>query len=86
MTAAQRGRGTGMGKTRTLSFGIGREVAAALIAVIYFAGLWASPLGGHLSDRLGRVPVLLTVCFMTGPVIYLLNLVPYGLGFGAMLL
>jgi len=67
-------------------FGIGREVAAALIAVIYFAGLWASPLGGHLSDRLGRVPVLLTVCFMAGPVIYLLNLVPYGLGFGAILL
>jgi len=67
-------------------FGISREVAAALIAVIYFAGLWASPLGGHLSDRLGRVPVLLTVCFMAGPVIYLLNLVPYGLGFGAILL
>ena len=67
-------------------FGIGREVAAALIAVIYFAGLWASPLGGHLSDRLGRVPVLLTACFIAGPVIYLLNLVPYGLGFGAMLL
>jgi len=67
-------------------FGIGREVAGALIAVIYFAGLWASPLGGHLSDRLGRVPVLLTVCFMAGPVIYLLNLVPYGLGFGTLLL
>ncbi len=66
-------------------FGVGEETAAALIAVIYSAGLWASPLGGYLSDRLGRVPVVLTVCFIAGPVIYLLNLVPYGLGFGAVL-
>jgi len=67
-------------------FGVGKETAAALIAVIYSAGLWASPFGGYLSDRLGRVPVILTVCFIAGPVIYLLNLVPYGLGFGAVLL
>ena len=67
------------------NFGVGNEAAAALIAVIYSAGLWASPLGGYLSDRLGRVPVVLTVCFIAGPVIYLLNLVPYGLGFGAVL-
>ena len=29
---------------------------------------------------------MLAVCFMSGPVIYLLNLVPYGLGFGVLLL
>ena len=28
---------------------------------------------------------MLTVCFIAGPVIYLLNLVPYGLGLGAVL-
>ena len=66
-------------------FGISEEVAAALIAVIYSAGLWVSPLGGYLSDRLGRVPVMLAVCFIAGPVIYLLNLVPYGLGLGVVL-
>ena len=66
-------------------FGVAKEAAAALIAVIYFAGFWASPLGGYLSDRLGRVPVVLTVCFIAGPVIYLLNLVPYGLGIGSVL-
>jgi MFS family permease len=67
-------------------FGIGEEEAAALIAVIFSAGLWASPLGGYLSDRLGMVAVILTVCFIAGPVIYLLNLVPYGLGFGILLI
>lgn len=69
-------------------FGVGEEAAAAFLAVIYSAGLWAGPLGGYLSDRLGRVPVLLVICLITGPVIYLLNLVPYGhgLGIGALLL
>jgi len=67
-------------------FGVAKETAAALIAIVYSAGLWASPLGGHLSDRLGTVPVTLVACLITGPVIYLLNLVPYGLGFGALLL
>jgi MFS family permease len=61
------------------------EVAAALVAVVYSAGLWVSPIGGYLSDRLGRVPITLVVCFVSGPVIYLLNLVSYGLGIGVML-
>ena len=67
-------------------FGASEGVAAALVAVIYSAGLWISPLGGYLSDRLGTVPVTVAVCFITGPVIYLLNLVPYGFSFGALLL
>ncbi len=67
-------------------FGVGRETAATFMALIYSCGLWASPLGGYLSDRLGRIPVILGVSFAAGPVIYLLNLVPYGLGMGALLI
>lgn len=67
-------------------FGIEKETAAALVAVIYSAGLWAGPLGGHFSDRLGRVPVVLAVCLMSGPLIYLLNLAPYRWGIVALLL
>ena len=66
-------------------FSTSEETAAVFIALVYFAGLWAGPLGGYLSDRLGMVPVILAVCFATGPVIYLLNLVPYGWGIGALL-
>jgi len=66
-------------------FGISKETAAALIALVFSAGLWAGPLGGYLSDRLGEVPVILAVCFITGPIIYLLNLMPYGWGIGALL-
>ena len=67
-------------------FGVGKEAAAALVAIIYSSGLWASPLGGYLSDRFGRVPVILAVCLMGGPTIYLLNLVQYGFGMGAVLI
>lgn len=70
-------------------FKVTEGAAAAFLAIIYSAGLWASPLGGYISDRLGRVPVVLTVCFLTGPALYLLTQVPYGpygIGIGAMLL
>jgi len=67
-------------------FGVGEGTAAAFLSIIYFAGLWASPLGGYLSDRLGRVPVTLAASLITGPLIYLLNLVSYSLGIGALLL
>jgi MFS family permease len=67
-------------------FLVSKATAAALIAIIYSAGLWVGPIGGYLSDRLGRVPVILTVCFVTGPLIYLLNLAPYRWGIVALLL
>jgi MFS family permease len=59
-------------------FGVSNEIAAASISYIYASGLLVGPLAGYISDRLGRVPMVLAVCFMVGPVIYLLNLVPYG--------
>lgn len=68
------------------NFGASDGTAAAFLAIVFAAGLWASPLGGYLSDRLGRVTVLLTTCFLTGPAIFLLNLAPYSLGIGILLL
>ena len=67
-------------------FGVSKKTAAAFLAIIYSAGLWAAPLGGWLSDRIGRVRMVLTMSFFLGPVIYMLNLGPYGIGFGAVLL
>ena len=68
------------------NFGISRETAAASVALTFSAGLWAGPLGGYLSDRWGRIPVTLVVCFLAGTAIYLLNLAPYGLGIAAILI
>jgi MFS family permease len=67
-------------------FGTGKEVAAASMSLVYAMGLWAGPVGGHISDRLGRVLIILAMCFLAGPVIYLLNLAPYSWGTGALLI
>jgi len=67
-------------------FGVSREIAASFLALIYSAGFWAAPLGGYLSDRLGRVKLLIVVSFITSLVIYLLNLATYSLGIGALLI
>ena len=66
-------------------FGIHEETAAAFLGITYSAGLWASPLGGYFSDRFGRVRVILAVCFVSGPIIYLLNTVNFGLSLYAIL-
>jgi MFS family permease len=67
-------------------FGVSEETAASLMSIYYSAGLWAGPLGGYISDRLGQVPVLVVAGVMSGAAIYLLNLAPYGLGIGAVFL
>jgi len=67
------------------TYGAGKEVAAASISLVYFMGLWAGPFGGYLSDRFGRVAIIITMCVMASIVIYFLNLAPYGFGTGAIL-
>ncbi len=66
--------------------GYSKETAGTFFALIYSAGLWASPLGGYLSDRFGSIPVLLFVLFLTGPVIFLFHFVSSWLGIGILLL
>ena len=67
-------------------FGVSESTAASLMAVIYSAGLWAGLLGGYISDRVGRIMLILVTIFIASFAIYLLNVVPMGLGFGVLLL
>ena len=67
-------------------FKVGEEVGAAMLALVFSGGLWASLLGGYLSDRLGRVRVLVVTCLLAGPIIYLLNLAPFGWSISAVLI
>ena len=66
--------------------GASEEQGAALLAIAYFGGIWGGPLGGHLSDRFGRIPVIITVGLISGPAIYLLNHVSLGVSLYAVLL
>ena len=58
--------------------GVGEETAGILLALVYSGGLWASPLGGYLCDRWGRVPIIIAVSTVAGLIIYLLTLAAYG--------
>jgi MFS family permease len=66
-------------------FDVSETTAASLMAIFYSAGLWVSPVGGYISDRLGQIPVIVVNCLIAGAAIYLLNIAPYGLGSGALL-
>lgn len=66
--------------------GASEEWGGALLSIAFFGGLWGGPLGGFLSDRLGRIPVIIAVGLVVGPAIYLLNHMSLGLGLYAVLL
>jgi MFS family permease len=66
-------------------FGASLQTAASLMSVYYSAGLWASLLGGYISDRLGRVPVLVVNSLISGAAVYLLTLASYGIGIFALI-
>jgi MFS family permease len=63
-----------------------KEVAAALLSVANSAGLWAGPLAGYLSDRLGRTPIVLFTGILAGPLIYLLSHASLGVSISVLLL
>jgi len=67
-------------------FSISKEAAAAMLALCVSGGLWAGPLGGYLSDRIGKLPVLVAAGIIGGPAIYLMNVVPFGWTFSAVLI
>jgi MFS family permease len=54
------------------------QTGAFLFSLFHFAGLWAGPIGGYLSDRWGKVPVMLTASLIAGPALYLLSLSSLG--------
>jgi FSR family fosmidomycin resistance protein-like MFS transporter len=66
-------------------FGISEAAAAGMLALVFSAGFWAGPLGGYLSDRIGTVPIMLVITLVAGPVIFFLDLVPFGFAIGALL-
>ena len=70
-------------------FSIGEQGAALTLALVYSAGFWAAPISGYLSDKVGRIPILIAMAGLLIPVIGLVTFLPYGpftyiimLGFG----
>jgi MFS family permease len=67
-------------------FGGSKEAAAALLSIAHSAGLWAGPLSGFLSDRIGKIPIILFTGLAAGPFIYLLNFTTLGVSLSVVLL
>jgi len=68
------------------NLGASEETGAFLFALFHFAGLWAGPVGGYLSDRIGTIPVMLTVSLIAGPTLHFLGMASLGWSVWAVLL
>ncbi len=67
-------------------FGVDEKTAGAFLSIIFSAGFWAAPLGGHISDRVGAYRLLIILALIQAPIVYLLVVTPFGLGFVLVLL
>lgn len=66
-------------------YGIREEAAAGLQAIVFSGGFWAAPLAGYLSDRVGKVQLLLAACAIAVPAVFFLPRIPMGIGLYALL-
>ena len=60
--------------------GIAPAFAAILVGIMRFGGISGSLLGGWLSDRWGRKQAIFVSLVGTGPVLYLITVLPYNAG------
>ncbi len=60
--------------------GTSKAVAAGALSIIYSSGLWAGPVGGFISDRIGATRVIIVTGIISGLVIFGLKEVQLGLG------
>jgi MFS family permease len=66
--------------------GTTKEVAAMALAIIYSSGLWAGPVGGWISDRIGSTKVIIVTGLLSGLIIFALKSVTHpGLALWAVL-
>jgi MFS transporter, FSR family, fosmidomycin resistance protein len=55
--------------------GASKEVAAMSLSIIFSSGLWAGPIGGFISDRVGSTRVIIITGILSGLMIFALNAV-----------
>jgi len=48
------------------------------MSIVFSSGLWAGPLGGYISDKIGSVKVIIVTGILGGVLIYIFKLVTLG--------
>ena len=56
--------------------GISPAIAAAMFGIVQLVGVIGAPLGGALSDRVGRKAVIITALGLMGPAVWAITVVP----------
>jgi DHA1 family multidrug resistance protein-like MFS transporter len=65
--------------------GASKQVAAMLLSIVYSSGLWAGPVGGYISDRIGSVKIIIFTGIFSGLIIFALKEISLGFGLYAIL-
>ncbi|MFH1489526.1 MAG: MFS transporter, partial [Pseudomonadota bacterium] len=60
--------------------GASKEVAAMSLSIVFSSGIWASPIGGYISDRVGSARVIIVTGILAGLIIFALKEVQLGFG------
>jgi len=60
--------------------GASNEVSAMSLSIIFSSGLWAGPVGGWISDRIGSTRVIIVTGIFSGLVLFALKEVSLGWG------
>jgi MFS family permease len=60
--------------------GASNEVSAMSLSIIFSSGLWAGPVGGWISDRIGSTKVIIVTGILSGLIIFALKEVSLGWG------
>jgi MFS family permease len=68
------------------NFNVSKQTAVFALAISSFAGIWAGPVGGWISDRIGRLPIIIITSLISGALIFCVRWVPWGPGLLALLL
>jgi len=62
----------------TDELGASNATAGGLMSVVFSSGLWAGPVGGYISDKIGSIKVIIATGILSGGAIYLFKLVSLG--------
>jgi len=62
----------------TDELGASNAVAGGLMSVVFSSGLWAGPVGGFISDKIGSVKVIIVTGILSGVVLYAFKWVSLG--------
>ncbi len=62
----------------TDELGASNATAGGLMSVVFSSGLWAGPVGGYISDKIGSIKVIIATGILSGVMIYAFKLVEMG--------